>query len=113
MLADAAPDVDFHFAKIDVQGAELPVLRGAMNFLRTTCVGLQLELFKMPLYVGAPLIDEVRSFLEDLDFDMVFADRPHGSFDSQHECLFLHRSRSTEIRSELESIYGLTTKINS
>lgn len=111
ILSEHAATIDFHFAKIDVQGAELPILRGATEFLTSTCVGLQLELFKLPLYKGAPLIDEVIQYLDTYGFELAFAEPAHGTFDSQHECLFLHRSRSPEIRREIESIYGLRSKV--
>ena len=44
--------IDFDFLKIDAQGAEYQILQGAKNLLSTSCVGLHLELFVVPLYRG-------------------------------------------------------------
>lgn len=50
------------FLKLDVQGYELAVLRGAGDRL-PTFVGIQLELSTVPLYAGAPLRGEMEEFL--------------------------------------------------
>lgn len=48
--------------KIDVQGSELSVLRGAENVLRNISIIL-LELSIIPLYKEQPLFDQIYSFL--------------------------------------------------
>lgn len=50
------------FLKLDVQGYELAVLRGAGDRL-STFPAVQLELSTVPLYAGAPLRGEVEAFL--------------------------------------------------
>lgn len=57
------------FLKIDVQGYELPVLRGAEGILSQVC-GLQLELSLHPLYQGEPLFREVIDTVESLGFTL-------------------------------------------
>jgi FkbM family methyltransferase len=55
------------FLKLDVQGYELAVLRGAGDRLKTFCA-IQLELSTVPLYADAPLREEVERFLVDAGF---------------------------------------------
>ena len=97
----------FHFAKIDVQGAEFEILKGATQFLQSTCVGLELELFRIPLYKGIRLIDEVVEFLGGFGFRLAKTLPAHGTFDSQNNCLFLHESRSPELQSVIRRVYGI------
>jgi len=82
-------DEHFDFLKIDAQGAELPILRGADNFLRDHCRGLHLELFTIPLYKGISLMPEVTAWLAEYGFALVHTAPPHGTFDSAHDCLFM------------------------
>jgi FkbM family methyltransferase len=70
------------FLKIDVQGYELSVLRGAADILPRIC-GLQLELSLYPLYVGEPLYREVIDAVESLgytlhDLNPCFSDNATG-----------------------------------
>jgi FkbM family methyltransferase len=53
--------------KVDVQGAELDVLRGGESTLATTRM-LELEVEFQPLYVGQPLFGDVDSFLREHGF---------------------------------------------
>ncbi|WP_224982611.1 FkbM family methyltransferase [Geomonas agri] len=57
------------FLKIDVQGYELPVLRGAEGVL-SQVLGVQLELSLHPLYDGEPLFREVIDAVEGLGFTL-------------------------------------------
>lgn len=57
------------FLKIDVQGYELPVLRGAEGVLAQV-LGVQLELSLHPLYQGEPLFREVIDTVEGLGFTL-------------------------------------------
>lgn len=97
----------FGFLKIDAQGGELEILKGAEKFLKRDCVGLQLELFALPMYKGVPLIDEVRGFLSARGFDLVMAYPPHGTFDSQHDCVFLRRGEESRELMAIKRVYGL------
>lgn len=69
--------------KMDVQGAELSVLKGAKTCLEG-CKDLILELQKVEYNVGAPLKDEVISYLKTLGFEMIsgpFCDNgPDGDY---------------------------------
>ena len=58
------------FIKLDVQGAELPILRGAEEFLRRCVVGLEIEVEFLPLYHGQPLFGDVDAYVQSLGFEL-------------------------------------------
>ena len=84
----------FEFLKIDAQGAEHQILKGAEGFLLEQCHGLHLELFTVPLYKDISLMPEVSDWLDERGFSLVHKAPAHGTFDSQHDCLFLKRGNS-------------------
>ena len=98
----------FHFTKIDAQGAEYEILSGAKEFLSTTCVGMELELFRVPLYKNIRLVDEVTEFLAGFGFSLAKKFPPHGTFDSQNNCVFIHDERSPELQSIIRDVYGIS-----
>lgn len=53
--------------KIDVQGSELEVLRGAESLLKNVVLA-QIELSLQPLYEGQALICDILSFMKERDF---------------------------------------------
>ena len=68
--------------KVDTQGYEMEVLKGATSILRRT-VALQLELSLTPLYEGAPTLLEMVSFVKDQGYELFsiipgFRDRQSG-----------------------------------
>lgn len=70
--------------KMDVQGAELDIIKGASECLKT-CKDLILELQKVEYNKGAPLKEEVISYLEEIGFKLVgsgpFSDNgPDGDY---------------------------------
>jgi FkbM family methyltransferase len=66
---DVVGDADRVFLKIDVQGFEMQVLRGAEAVL-DRLHGIQVELSLVPLYIGAPSWREVVDWLEERDFEL-------------------------------------------
>lgn len=59
-------DIDFLY--IDVQGAELDVLKGADFLLKKSILGMQLEVEFSPLYQNQPLFADVDKFLKNYQF---------------------------------------------
>ena len=57
------------FIKIDVQGYELPILKGGTDYLGDT-IGLEIEVEFSPLYVGQPLFCDVDNFVREKGFEL-------------------------------------------
>ena len=55
------------FVKIDTQGFEMPILRGAPESLRKI-KGLQIEMSLFELYKGETMFDEIIAFLKSAGF---------------------------------------------
>lgn len=106
VLANTFPGKPFHFLKVDAQGAEYNILKGGEQLLAGSCVGLHLELFTLPLYEGIALLPEVESYLERFSFKLYRKNPPHGSFDSQHDCIFLKTGGDPALLAEIKTIYG-------
>ena len=109
-LDDLNLPIKFDFIKIDAQGAEYEILNGAVNFLQNSCIGLQLELFNIPLYKGIRLLPEVIGFLSELGFGMVKKLDYHGTFNSQNDCIFIKKNipeEKKEIEQLLKHIYQI------
>jgi FkbM family methyltransferase len=62
-------DEPVHLLKLDVQGAELDVLRGAERLLKDILV-IHSEVEFYPIYRGQPLFDSVFEFLTSHDFEI-------------------------------------------
>jgi FkbM family methyltransferase len=65
--ANGVPDIDF--IKLNVQGAELDILRGAQALMKNT-LGLLVEQTFNATYIGAPLFGEVYDFISSSGFCM-------------------------------------------
>jgi len=61
------PDKQFDLIKMDVQGSELDIIRGGLQLV-SKAKGLLLEVSCIPYNEGAPLEDEVISYLQTLGF---------------------------------------------
>jgi FkbM family methyltransferase len=57
------------FLKVDTQGYESEVLKGAEQTLARV-IGVQLELSLIPLYTGQQLLPELMQFMQDSGFDL-------------------------------------------
>lgn len=107
ILQEALPDTPFHFLKIDAQGAEYHILKGAEHLLNTSCAGLHLELFTQPLYQDMHLLADVQALLTGHGFELVRKYPAHGSFDSQNDCVFLRPTADARVVSVIRKVYGL------
>ena len=106
ILHDLNQPFKYHFLKIDAQGAEHQILRGAEDFLQDSCLGLHLELFTVPLYKGITLLPEVAHYLEDRGFELIKKFPAHGTFHSQHDCFFLKSKSKGKIVDTIRRVYN-------
>lgn len=61
---------EIDFLQIDVQGADLDVLQGAINMLNKTVLAIQIEVEFSPLYINQPLFADVDYFLREQKFSL-------------------------------------------
>ena len=81
------------------------MLQGAQQFLARDCVGLELELFRYPLYRGMVLEDEVKAWLGERGFRLAGWSGYQASFASQADYLFLRAApRDAEEQALLQTI---------
>lgn len=59
---------DLEFLKIDVQGADLDVLRGGEQVLQRSTLGVSIEVEFAPIYQGQPLFAEIDQYLRSRGF---------------------------------------------
>ena len=84
----------FDFIKMDVQGAELDIIKGGLNTIQNATI-LQLELAMLDYNQGAPKASEIISYLYNLGFDLFDI----GSFYfwddklNQSDMLFVNREK--------------------
>lgn len=97
----------YHVLKIDAQGAERQILEGAAEFLSSgECLALHLELFTLPLYRGIALRPEVEAMVDKIGFTLMKEYPPHGSFDSQNDCVFMRRAAAGPVVEAIREAYG-------
>jgi len=76
-----------NFIKIDAEGAELEILKGASRLLNAT-LGLQLEVSFCERHKEAPFFSEIDDFLRKQDFQLVLMSRAHWIRKNNRFCLF-------------------------
>jgi FkbM family methyltransferase len=109
VLASFGNGVTYHFLKLDAQGADLAILEGAEGFVGTDCLGIQLEAFTIPLLRGTPLLADIDAHLARRGFDRAWTAPAHGTFDSQHDVLYLrNRASSSPALDAIRAVYGLS-----
>lgn len=83
---------EFDLIKIDTQGSELDIITGGINLCKKS-KGILLEVSLTRYNEGAPLYDEVMSFMHDLSFSpvaIVDETRNHGAH--QQDILFINET---------------------
>lgn len=96
LLGTTIPARERSFLKVDAQGYEMAVLRGASRFVDEFCSGLQLEVSLVDLYDGAPRPDELFDAVTGLGFTLAsvipgFVDIQTGRM-LQCDCVFARPS---------------------
>ncbi|MCG9891441.1 MAG: FkbM family methyltransferase [Thermosynechococcaceae cyanobacterium MS004] len=61
---------EIDFLQIDVQGADLDVLHGAIHLLSRSVLGIQIEVEFAELYKGQPLFADIDTFLRKQNFSL-------------------------------------------
>lgn len=56
------------FIKVDAEGADLEILKGAKTSLSKSCIGIQIEVQFIERNIGSPLFSEVDSFLRNAGY---------------------------------------------
>ena len=83
------------FMKIDIQGMELEVFKGATNFLKNHCLGIRVEVYFHQIYENQPLFTDVDAYLRNVGFlPFQFAELHSWRRDSTFKFPFIdHRSK--------------------
>jgi FkbM family methyltransferase len=71
---DSLFPIDIHFLKLDVEGAELEVLKGAAGKLDNSVLGVRSEVCFAPVYKTAPMFGEIHDYLLKHDFELLNLD---------------------------------------
>ncbi|HEU65026.1 MAG TPA: FkbM family methyltransferase [Chlamydiae bacterium] len=58
----------FDFIKVDAEGADLEILKGAERFLKNSCLGIEVEVSFINRHKKAPYFSETDSYIRNLDF---------------------------------------------
>lgn len=73
----AKPELSPDFLKVDVEGAELEVLRGSLKALEQTVLGIRVETRLERLWHGAPLLWDTNEYLREKGFVLFHLGRVH------------------------------------
>ena len=57
-----------HFIKVDAEGADLEILKGAERYLSTSCLGVQIEVSFINRHENAPYFSDTDQYLRKYDF---------------------------------------------
>jgi FkbM family methyltransferase len=69
---------EVHFFKLDVEGAEYEVLKGADRLLRSSVLGIRSEVLFAPIYTNAPLFGDLHKLLLEYGFELLNLDYAGG-----------------------------------
>jgi FkbM family methyltransferase len=71
-------DSPVHFLKLDVEGAEFELLKGARKQLSSTILGVRSEVLFAPIYEGSPLFGDLHRHMLEHGFDLLNLDYTGG-----------------------------------
>lgn len=84
-------DTEFDLIKIDTQGSELDIISGGKK-LCSKAKGIILEVSLTPYNQGAPLYDDVITFMDNFGFTMTdILDEAFNNGSHQQDILFIHK----------------------
>ena len=107
VIEEQAPTIQFDFLKIDAQGAEFEIIKGADKLLSGSCMGLMLELFTIPMYKGITLLPDVAEYLSKKGFTLIKIFPSPSTFNAANDCLFIKEGSDKKISSIIYKIYGV------
>jgi FkbM family methyltransferase len=90
------PELKPDFLKVDVEGADLDVLKGGINALTQNILGLQIEVSFIERHQGAPFFSEVDVFLRERGFALFILAREH----------WVRRNRAYGVNSHAQLIWA-------
>ncbi|TAH21200.1 MAG: FkbM family methyltransferase [Cytophagales bacterium] len=97
--------IKFNFLKSDTQSGEYYVLKGAENWLKTDCIGLEIEAFRYPMYKGVVIDSEVCKYLEGLGFEQIGWTGYMYSFNAACDYLFVKKNpKNAEEKALIDTI---------
>jgi FkbM family methyltransferase len=67
------------FIKLDTEGSELDILKGALSTLKKTVLGLSIEIWFQSWHIGQPVFSDMDLFLRSLGFRLFGLDVCHRS----------------------------------
>lgn len=73
-IDDYCKDKSVHFLKLDTEGSELDILRGAEITLASTILGVRIEALFVEIYKGCPLFGDIHKFMLSRGFELLNLD---------------------------------------
>lgn len=98
----------YHILKTDTQSADCYIFKGAEKFLSSSCIAIHSEQFVYPLYKDAILLDESTTYLAQFGFELAKKFPAHGTFHSQHDCVYMKKDATGKVADAIRSMYNLT-----
>ena len=74
---ESAGKTDLSFLKVDTEGSDLDILRGATSALDRSILGVEVEVTFAPRHRGAPFFADIDAFLRDHGFQLHTLEKEH------------------------------------
>ena len=69
-----AQEKSIHFLKLDTEGSELQILKGGVNTIQNSVLGIRCEVFFTPCLENVPLFGEIDEFMRTQGFELLNLD---------------------------------------